>query len=41
MSACICVTYDGSLNIGFTGCRDSVPHLQRIAVYVAVLGSTI
>lgn len=28
-----CVTYDGKLNIGFTGCRDSLPHLQRIAVY--------
>jgi diacylglycerol O-acyltransferase len=28
-----CVTYDGRLNIGFTGCRDSLPHLQRIAVY--------
>lgn len=28
-----CVTYDGNLNIGLTGCRDSLPHLQRIAVY--------
>jgi len=28
-----CVTYDGKFNIGFTGCRDSLPHLQRIAVY--------
>jgi diacylglycerol O-acyltransferase len=28
-----CVSYDGKLNIGFTGCRDSLPHLQRIAVY--------
>jgi WS/DGAT/MGAT family acyltransferase len=28
-----CVTYDGKLNIGFTGCRDSLPHLQRLAVY--------
>ncbi len=27
------VSYDGSFNIGFTGCRDSVPSLQRIAVY--------
>ena len=27
------VSYDGQFNIGFTGCRDSVPHLQRIAVY--------
>jgi diacylglycerol O-acyltransferase len=28
-----CVTYDGKFNIGFTGCRDSLPHLQRLAVY--------
>jgi len=28
-----CVTYDGAMNIGFTGCRDSLPHIQRIAVY--------
>lgn len=27
------VSYDGTFNIGFTGCRDSVPSLQRIAVY--------
>lgn len=27
------VSYDGWFNIGFTGCRDSIPHLQRIAVY--------
>ncbi len=27
------VSYDGRFNIGFTGCRDSVPSLQRIAVY--------
>jgi WS/DGAT/MGAT family acyltransferase len=27
------VSYDGRFNIGFTGCRDSIPHLQRIAVY--------
>jgi diacylglycerol O-acyltransferase len=26
------VSYDGEFNIGFTGCRDSVPSLQRIAV---------
>ncbi|GGF41356.1 putative diacyglycerol O-acyltransferase [Marmoricola endophyticus] len=26
------VSYDGTFNIGFTGCRDSVPSLQRIAV---------
>lgn len=27
------VSYDGQFNVGFTGCRDSVPSLQRIAVY--------
>lgn len=27
------VSYDGRFNIGFTGCRDSVPSLQRIAVF--------
>ncbi|QWC84246.1 wax ester/triacylglycerol synthase family O-acyltransferase [Nocardioidaceae bacterium] len=27
------VSYDGLFNIGFTGCRDSIPSLQRIAVY--------
>ncbi len=27
------VSYAGEFNIGYTGCRDSVPHLQRIAVY--------
>ena len=27
------VSYDGEFNIGYTGCRDSIPHLQRIAVY--------
>ncbi|WP_211348830.1 WS/DGAT/MGAT family O-acyltransferase [Nocardioides litoris] len=27
------VSYAGEFNIGFTGCRDSVPSLQRIAVY--------
>ncbi len=26
-------SYCGSLNFGFTGCRDTVPHLQRLAVY--------
>ncbi len=25
--------YAGTLNFGFTGCRDTVPHLQRLAVY--------
>jgi WS/DGAT/MGAT family acyltransferase len=28
-----CNSYDGSLCFGFTGCRDTVPHLQRLAVY--------
>jgi diacylglycerol O-acyltransferase len=27
------VSYDGEFNIGFTGCRDSVPSLQKIAVH--------
>ncbi len=27
------VSYDGQFNIGYTGCRDSLPSLQRIAVY--------
>ena len=27
------VSYAGEFNIGYTGCRDSIPHLQRIAVY--------
>ena len=26
-------SYAGSLNFGFTGCRDTLPHLQRLAVY--------
>ena len=25
--------YAGELDFGFTGCRDTVPHLQRLAVY--------
>jgi diacylglycerol O-acyltransferase len=29
-----CVDYAGTLNIGFTGARDTLPHLQRLAVYV-------
>lgn len=27
------VSYAGEFNIGYTGCRDSIPSLQRIAVY--------
>jgi len=30
-----CVSYAGQLAVGFTGCRDGIPHLQRIAVYAA------
>jgi len=29
-----CVVYDGTINIGFTGARDTLPHLQRMAVYL-------
>jgi WS/DGAT/MGAT family acyltransferase len=28
-----CNSYAGNVCFGFTGCRDSVPHLQRLAVY--------
>ena len=28
-----CNSYAGRVCFGFTGCRDSVPHLQRLAVY--------
>ncbi len=28
-----CTSYAGTMNFGFTGCRDSMPHLQRLAVY--------
>lgn len=28
-----CYSYAGSLSFGFAGCRDSVPRLQRLAVY--------
>jgi WS/DGAT/MGAT family acyltransferase len=28
-----CNSYAGMVCFGFTGCRDSVPHLQRLAVY--------
>lgn len=27
--------YAGELDFGFTGCRDTVPHLQRLAVYAS------
>jgi diacylglycerol O-acyltransferase / wax synthase len=26
-------SYAGSLNFGFTGCRDTLPHLQHLAIY--------
>ncbi len=29
-----CVSYAGTLNFGFTAARDSLPHMQRIAVYM-------
>jgi diacylglycerol O-acyltransferase / wax synthase len=29
-----CVSYAGTLNFGFTGARDSIPHLQRLALYM-------
>jgi WS/DGAT/MGAT family acyltransferase len=28
-----CSSYAGSVCFGFTGCRDTLPHLQRLAVY--------
>jgi WS/DGAT/MGAT family acyltransferase len=28
-----CNSYAGQICVGFTGCRDTVPHLQRLAVY--------
>ena len=28
-----CISYAGNLDFGFTGCRDSLPHMQRLAVY--------
>lgn len=30
-----CISFAGQLNIGFTGSRDSLPHLQKIAVYTS------
>jgi diacylglycerol O-acyltransferase len=29
-----CVNYGGALNVGVVGARDTLPHLQRIAVYL-------
>ncbi|MCP5209151.1 MAG: wax ester/triacylglycerol synthase family O-acyltransferase [Hahellaceae bacterium] len=28
-----CLSYDGSLNFGYTGCRDTLPSMQNLAVY--------
>ncbi|CAM3947138.1 wax ester/triacylglycerol synthase family O-acyltransferase [Smaragdicoccus niigatensis] len=28
-----CLSYAGTLNVGFIGCRDNAPHLQHLAVY--------
>lgn len=28
-----CQSYAGTLNFGFTGCRDTLPRMQRVAVY--------
>ena len=28
-----CQSYDGHLSFGFTGCRDTLPHMQRVATY--------
>lgn len=30
-----CLSYAGQLTVGFTGCRDGLPHLQRLAVYAS------
>lgn len=29
-----CLSYAGTLNFGFSGARDTLPHLQRLAVYM-------
>lgn len=29
-----CVSYAGTMNFGLTGARDSLPHLQRLAIYM-------
>jgi len=29
-----CQSYAGTLSFGFTGCRDTLPHLQHLAVYM-------
>jgi hypothetical protein len=29
-----CISSAGTLNFGFTGARDTLPHLQRMAIYM-------
>ena len=29
-----CLSYAGTLNFGFTGARDTLPHLERLALYM-------
>ena len=29
-----CISYAGQLNFGFTGARDTLPHLQRLSIYM-------
>ena len=29
-----CISYAGTLNFGFTGARDTLPHMQRLAIYM-------
>ena len=31
-----CQSYNGYLAFGFTGCRDTLPHMQRLATYTAM-----
>jgi diacylglycerol O-acyltransferase / wax synthase len=28
-----CMSYAGTMNFGFTGCRDTLPHMQHLAIY--------
>ncbi len=28
-----CLSYAGRIHFGFTGCRDTLPHMQRLAIY--------
>jgi diacylglycerol O-acyltransferase len=29
-----CISYDGNLGFGLTGCRRTVPHLQRLLTHL-------